>query len=162
MKPIRFACILLTLSSVVAAPPAASTVIRTLVYHEITSFTSATVVNSTPVLSDSGNRAAFAQAPGPEPTRTTHVFVINADGTGQHEVDTYQQLCFCGAELDISADGSRVLSTDGIQIRMVNADGTNPMRSFGLTVVLFESASPPTARKFFSQMIATFPSGAKI
>ena len=39
IKHIRFACILLTLSLAVTALQAASTVIRTLVYHEISSLT---------------------------------------------------------------------------------------------------------------------------
>jgi Tol biopolymer transport system component len=99
-------------------------IINTLVYHQITSFTSDPIINSTPLLSDDGNRIVFAQAPGPEPARTSHIFVINADGSGQHEVDTYEQRCSCGADLDISADGSTVISTDSVQLRIANADGS--------------------------------------
>src|SRR5712692_1818524 len=59
------------------------TILRTFAYHQITSFTSNLIINSTPLLSGNGNRAVFAQAPGPEPVRTSHIFVINADGTEQ-------------------------------------------------------------------------------
>jgi hypothetical protein len=101
-------------------PP--GTIIHTFVYREITSLPRQ-FANMRAVLSASGNRVVFAEAPGLEPQRTNHISVINADGTGMVEVDTYQQLCGCGVEVDISGDGARVVSTDSTQIRVASAGG---------------------------------------
>jgi hypothetical protein len=102
-------------------------VVRTLVYNEITSLSrnfGNMNVNLGPRLSASGNRAVFYDAPGPEANRTNDIYVINSDGTGQTLVDSYLQDCFCGAQADISGDGSKVISTEGVQLRIANADGT--------------------------------------
>src|SRR5205823_142880 len=78
-----------------------------------------------PVLSGSGNRAAFAMAPGTEdPARPNRIFVVNADGSGLHEVDSYTSFVFFGSLVDISADGSKVVSTEGVQIRIADAAGS--------------------------------------
>src|SRR5437879_3745455 len=64
----------------------ASTLLRTFVYHEITA-SSAPVDGDSgvpPLLSASGNRAAFCVLEY-SPTRTAHIYLINADGTGQQE-----------------------------------------------------------------------------
>src|SRR5690348_672787 len=55
-------------ASLIAPRPAmaAGSLVRTMVYHEITAFPS-TLPNMDEVLSGSGERAVFAQAPGPEP-----------------------------------------------------------------------------------------------
>jgi hypothetical protein len=96
---------------------------RTLAYHEITDLT--TPFSDNPVLSASGNRAAFTIAPGTgDPARPNRIFVVNADGSDLREVDAYTTLCFCGSDLDISADGSRVVSSDSVQVRIANADGS--------------------------------------
>jgi hypothetical protein len=101
----------------------AGSTVRTLVYHEITSLT--TPFSDNPVLSADGARAAFAVAPGTgDPATPNRIFVVNADGTGLREVDAYKTLCFCGSDLDISADGSRVISSDAVQLRIANADGS--------------------------------------
>src|SRR5262249_23966040 len=103
--------------------------VRTLVYNEITAlprlFTNMNV-GLGPELSASGNRAVFADAPGPEAVRTNDIYVINADGTSQTQtlVDSYPQDCFCSAQVDISSDGSKVISTDSVQLRSANADGS--------------------------------------
>jgi hypothetical protein len=127
VKHIRFACILLTLSLAVAAPQAASTVIRTLVYHEISSLPQSPIarVGGTsqvgPILNKNGNRAAFSIQTG---SNEFHIWVINSDGTGLQEVDSYTNIN-AAPFVDINVDGSKVLSSDGARIRLVNADGSN-------------------------------------
>ena len=104
----------------------ASTVLRTFVAHEITA-ASAPVDGDggvSPVLSANGNRAAFCVLEY-SPSRVAHIFLINADGTGQQEVDTY---AFGGGgvnALDVTADGSKVISMhDGdSELRIAGADG---------------------------------------
>ena len=67
-------------------PPVAGTVVRTLAYHQLTSFTSMPGVypgKRSSILSADGSRAAFIVKGAP-----SHVYVINADGTGQRELDT--------------------------------------------------------------------------
>lgn len=101
--------------------------IRTLVYHEITALTTGPNRDNgqQPVLSDDGNRAAFAIAPGSgTPDNPNRIFVVNAEGSELREVDSYTSLCFCGSEVDLTADGSRVISSDGVQLRIAEADGS--------------------------------------
>ncbi|HZS06074.1 MAG TPA: Ig-like domain-containing protein [Blastocatellia bacterium] len=109
---------------------APGTVLRTLVHHQITSFAGNfnTGTGQAPVLSANGNRAVYAMAPGTEdPANPNRIFVINADGTGVQQVDSYTTLCFCGSQVDISADGSKVISTEGLQLRIANADGSGAL-----------------------------------
>ena len=101
--------------------------IRTLVYHEITSFTKQVRFSNggMPVLSASGNRVVYANAPGDETdARYNHISVVNADGSGQRQVDVYKQNCFCGAVVDISADGNTVVSTDSVELRAASTSGS--------------------------------------
>ncbi len=42
-------------------------------------------------------------------------------------MDTYEQRCGCGASLDISADGSRVISSESVQLRIANGDGSGSL-----------------------------------
>src|SRR6478609_4793717 len=75
----------------------------TLVYHEITGFTVSPTGGGeqAPILSDDGQHIAFGIAPGTEdPANPNRIFVMNADGTGQHEVDSYTTYCFCGSMID--------------------------------------------------------------
>src|SRR2546428_1586566 len=127
MKHIRVACLLLTLSLAVAALQAASTVIRTLVYHEISSLRqtpqqivisgSAGSSETAPILSKNGNRAAFTIISAEDGVR--HIFVINSDGTGQRELDSNNDFA---PKLAINADGSNGIYTDHNLNRLVNAD----------------------------------------
>src|SRR5260370_42190706 len=89
----------------------ASTVLRTLVYHEITAASAPVDANGSapPVLSASGNRAAFCLM-SYTPTRVAHIHLIDADGTGEREVDAYPVSDVCTG-LDVSADGAKILST---------------------------------------------------
>ncbi len=104
------------------APPPVS-ITRTLVYHEITSFTKGTLpYNVGPhVLSANGNRISYTSTAS---DGSIHVWVIDPSGSGMKEIDSYLPKCNCDGWPDISADGSRVASSDGMQIRVVNADGT--------------------------------------
>ncbi len=86
-------------------PTEAGTVVRTLAYHQLTSFTSLPGVypgRRASILSADGSRAAFVVKGAP-----SHVYVINADGTGLREVDTVPG--DWAPTVDISADGSKVL-----------------------------------------------------
>jgi hypothetical protein len=104
----------------------ASTVLRSFVHHEITA-SSAHIDGDggvSPVLSANGNRAAFCVLEY-GPSRAAHLFLINADGSGQQEVDTYP---FGGGgvtALDISAAGGTVISIhdDHTELRIARADG---------------------------------------
>jgi hypothetical protein len=100
--------------------------LHTLAYNEITSLSADpdSGLGLSPRLSADGSRAVFSNI-----TYTpyiNHVFVINADGTGQREVDSFPGGHWF--QEDISADGSQVISVqglgDGYHIRMVSADGT--------------------------------------
>src|SRR5258707_5870379 len=97
----------------------------TLVYNQITSLSGGLQQGAAnPQLSASGNRAVFITTGG---TPNSHVMVVNADGTGQHQIDAYDNAGVAVGQvpgLDISADGSKVVTTDGAQIRVVNADGS--------------------------------------
>jgi hypothetical protein len=105
----------------------ASMVLRTFVYHEISSLTASpshTAVES-PILSASGNRAAFCTL-SYAPTHVAHVYLTNADGTGQpNEVDTYPWGGGGVTALDVSADGATVISThdDRTELRLARANG---------------------------------------
>jgi hypothetical protein len=115
----------LPLTPVAAAPPLAD--IRTLAYHQLTQWTTAVNDRSeeSPLLSDDGQRIAFARAPGAvdDPANPNRIFVMNADGSGEREVDAYPPLCGCGSLIDLSADGSRIVSMDGVQLRVADVNG---------------------------------------
>src|SRR5436853_7204449 len=110
----------------VQAQAVAGTILRTLVYHEITSLNQSLIAGTgntsrpVPLLSKNGNRAVFTTITG---DGVRHISVINSDGTGQREIDSNNSFA---PLLDMSADGSKVLYTDGNRIRLANADGTNP------------------------------------
>ena len=117
-------------ATVPAVPPAAPTVplseIRTLAYHQLTQWTTGANQRGeeAPILSDDGQRIAFARAPGTaDPANPNRIFVINADGSGEREVDAYTSLCCCGSMIDLSADGSRIVSSDSVQLRIAEASG---------------------------------------
>jgi hypothetical protein len=103
-------------------------VLRTLVYHELTAWDAG--VNDgheqAPIVSDDGETIAFARAPGSgDPANPNRIFVIGADGAGEREVDAYQTRCYCGSMIDVSADGSTVVSTEAMQLRIADGDGSS-------------------------------------
>lgn len=109
-----------------ATPPGAPGVDRTLVYRDITAWTDAiqTSGESAPLLSDDGQHVAYTISPGSgDPATPNQIFVMNADGSGQQQVDSYTTLCYCASSIDLSADGSRVVSTDSVQLRIADGAG---------------------------------------
>jgi len=104
----------------------AGAVLRTLAYHQITSFTDS--INSSgggaPKISANGNRIVYTMSPGAgDPKNPNRIFVMNPDGTGQKEVDAYGTFCFCASALDLTNDGSQVISSDTVQLRIASAGG---------------------------------------
>jgi hypothetical protein len=112
------------LAALVSAPPLSAAVLRTLDYHQITQFTNNYVsVGRTVVLSADGSKIAFAR-PSYSSPRSNLIYSVNFDGTNLKLVDMWQG--GGGAQVDISADGSKILSWEGGTARLVNADGGNP------------------------------------
>ncbi|MFM8442993.1 MAG: TolB family protein, partial [Methylococcus sp.] len=109
------------------APAAVSSIVRRLVYHEIPMTTPAGVSGGDRLfaVSFNANRMAFFQY-NPE-LNQNEIYVMNLDGSGIARVDSYTPTCYCNSQVDISADGSKILSWDGnLVLRLVNADGYNP------------------------------------
>lgn len=107
-------------------PPVPLADIHNLVYHQLTALTPDTRTggDEAPLLSDDGQRIVFGTHPGEfAADPRNRIFVLNADGTGQREVDVYPFLCFCGSMLDLSADGAQVLSSDSVQLRVADGNG---------------------------------------
>ena len=95
------------------------------------------------ILSADGSRAAFIIKGAP-----SHVYVINADGTGLREVDTVPG--DWAPIVDISADGSKVLSNDSTKVRIANADGTGAHEVMDLTGFYDVRLSADGTKVFFS------------
>jgi hypothetical protein len=108
------------------AAPASLADIHTLAYHQLTTWTTGVDPGGerAPILSDDGQTIAFTRDPGSgDPANPNRIFVMNADGSSEREVDAYQTLCFCTSMIDISADGSTVVSSDAVQLRIADANG---------------------------------------
>jgi hypothetical protein len=117
-----------------------------LVYHQITDLGDETVGVGGPEISADGTRIVFTDAPGSgDPALPNRILVIDADGAGLTEVDSYQPKCFCASLVDISADGSTVLSTEGLQLRIADAGGARELLSIGEIGAIRLSASGDTA-----------------
>lgn len=107
------------------SPEVAGTIVRTLVYHEITALSPNGVVRDYPFVSGDGNHICYT-VPG-NPSR---VFVTNFDGTGTREVDSFPDT---PTKTDISYDGSKVLVVRGggtgfgSDVRVYNAAGGAPV-----------------------------------
>jgi len=101
----------------------AGNIVRTVAYHQITALMASPT--SAAVMSRNGKTIAFAVAPGNEdPANPNKIFVVNSDGTGLKQVDSYVSRCFCGSMVAISDDGQTIVSTESMQVRVVGADGT--------------------------------------
>jgi hypothetical protein len=125
--------ILLLLASLLAPAmwPSSATAQSTgtwFVYHQITNLPEGTGSLGYPVFSGDGTTAVFSEAPGTgEPSTPNRILTIAADGSGMTEVDSYVPLCFCGAIVDISNDGSTVVSTDTMQVRIAGGGGSRTL-----------------------------------
>ena len=131
-------------------PTEAGTVVRTLAYHQVTSFISASQPAAesgrrASILSADGSRAAFAVSGGGVPC---HIYVIDADGTGQRDVGTLP--VDSGGQVDISADGSKVLYWNWTVAYMVNADGTNRHQVIELGAYPYFRLSADGTRVYFA------------
>jgi hypothetical protein len=98
------------------------TVIRTLAYHQITSI-SETHSRGVPVISDEGNVAAFSLLTNdlePNP-----IYAVNANGTGLRQIDLVDDKMGLQPFLDISSDGSTVVSSSGASVRLAGTAGSS-------------------------------------
>lgn len=108
-------------SSAPAARPEAplASITRTLVYHELPLPGLDGVIAGRMDLSADGTRIAFVGGYNPNT-----IYVIEANGQGLRQVDSYEPSWHADSSVDLSADGSKVLSWDGGTIlRLANANG---------------------------------------
>jgi len=111
-----------------ATPALSAEVLSTTAYHQLTSFPEPGLasLNHSLAISADGSKIAFARPYYGGPSRSNLIYTVNFDGSGLTLVDRYA-VPDCYPRVDISADGSKVLSWDGYgQVRVVNADGSNP------------------------------------
>jgi uncharacterized protein (TIGR03437 family) len=95
----------------------ALSVVRTVAYHQLTALPdNGPDYRTSTVISGKGAVIAYTYSP----PSGNHIYTMNFDGSGQREVDTYKSLCYCGPTLDISDDGTKLVSTDELQIRFVD------------------------------------------
>lgn len=100
-----------------------SSIVRTIAYHQITSLPDqGPDYRTSTALSGNGAVIAFTHDKGPN-----QIYTMNFDGTGQRLVDSYTAQCECGSIVDISDDGSKVVSTEGRQIRLVDRGAVQPL-----------------------------------
>ena len=96
----------------------------TLVYHQITDLGDDVFGVAAPELSADGQVAVFADAPGTGDELTPNrIFTLAADGGPLTEVDSYKTLCYCSSHVDINEDGSVVVSSDSVQLRVASQSG---------------------------------------
>jgi hypothetical protein len=121
---------LLALPVVSVTPANAQTDGDVLAYHQLTELPEETGSVGYPVISGDGSKAVFSDAPGTGDTETPNrIYLIDVEGGAISEVDAYQPLCFCGAMVDIDADGSTVVSSDSVQVRVAGASGARELVS---------------------------------
>lgn len=109
---------LLAVSAPDGTPPGLS-IVRTMAFHQLTSLPdNGPDLRSSTALSGNGKVIAYTYNGSPN-----LIYVMNFDGTGQRQVDSYAGQCFCPAIVDISDDGSVVVSTEERQVRIVDSNG---------------------------------------
>ena len=97
-------------------------IVRTLAYHQLSMFASNPTGRAT--IAADGGRIVYTNAPGTgDAAQPNRIFVVNSDGSGNREVDSYKTGCYCGSQAVIDRAGDTVVSTDSTQVRVVGADG---------------------------------------
>jgi hypothetical protein len=119
--------------------------VRTYAFHDLTALPGN--FSNWPSLSADGRVVAFATSAA-NPARIV-VNVINADGTGQHEIDRFEPLCYCDGRLDISADGGSVVVTDSVQVRHLKGASATPLVTLDSNEISDIRLSADGARVFF-------------
>jgi uncharacterized protein (TIGR03437 family) len=109
--------------------PSSTNVVRTIAYHQLTAIPdNGPDLRSSTILSGNGAVIAFAISPGStRATSPNRIYTMNFDGSGQTQIDSYTTQCYCGSIVDITDDASKVVSTEGRQIRIVDAQGARAM-----------------------------------
>jgi uncharacterized protein (TIGR03437 family) len=94
-----------------------SSIVRTITYHQLTSLPDkGPDFRTSTAISGNGTVIAYAHDSGPN-----QIYAMNFDGTGQRLVDSYTPQCYCGSFVDVSDDGSKIVSTEGRQIRLAGS-----------------------------------------
>ena len=109
----------------------ASSTVRTLVYHQITS-TTATITHgssggqASPILSGGRPAHRVQRAAGRRRSGDAHLPHRLQQQPGQVEVDSYTPLC-CTTLLDISNNGGKIVSGNADELRIANGDGSGAL-----------------------------------
>jgi hypothetical protein len=121
---------LLTFPVVSVSPANAQTDGVVLAYHQLTELPEEAGSVGFPIISADGRMAVFSDAPGTGDAETPNrIYLIDVEGGAISEVDAYQPLCYCGAMVDIDADGSTVVSSDSVQVRVADPGGARELVS---------------------------------
>jgi hypothetical protein len=88
-------------------------------YRQLTNRTAGTNSLGVPILSGDGAKAVYSESLGQveDPNNPNRIFVLSMESGAAMELDSYPALCFCSSVVDISDDGSQVISSDDVQIR---------------------------------------------
>ena len=131
------------------------TVLRTNVYHQLTQFTNYQVAPTphNPILSANGSKIAFS-CYSYSGTGSNVIYSVNFDGSGLNLLDQWQNNN--SASVDITADGSKIISWVGGYLRMVNSDGNNAHAVALLTDAHFDFRLSPAGNKIYFAADANF------
>jgi hypothetical protein len=112
------------LTALLGAPAIGATVVRTMVYHQLSTFTNNGVVGTARPLmvSANGQKMVFSR-PWYGTPRSNLVYTVNFDGSALTLADSWA--IDPGAEVDISADGSKIISYQSGLCRVAAADGSS-------------------------------------
>jgi hypothetical protein len=104
---------------VLAAPPAQGTSSSEMFYHELMQRPEGSPPIQAPILSGDGRRVIWAESPA-DLKQSNQIFALDVDGGQSREIDAYQPLCSCQTQVDVSDDGTTVVSTEGVRIRRLS------------------------------------------
>ena len=124
------------------------TVLRTQVYHQLTTFTNDGVraYRHALALGADGRKIAFTR-PCYGTIRSNLIYSINFDGTDMRLIDQWE--ADPSAEVDITADGSQVISWQNGLLRMVNSDASNPHQVIQIANAYTDFRLSPAGDKVF-------------